>query len=114
MILDILFGVNCLKKFINEEKEIDFLDFINNCTEDEYDDLIPLENKIPFKNIKKHLNEYKYTKEVFVEEKIVKDIFFTNLLTYFPAYRYEQPNYLNDPYKINLNFTLNNDFNGYL
>lgn len=101
-------------RFINEEKEIDFLDFINNCTEDEYDDLIPLENKIPFKNIKKHLNEYKYTKEVFVEEKIVKDIFFTNLLTYFPAYRYEQPNYLNDPYKINLNFTLNNDFNGYL
>jgi hypothetical protein len=35
-------------------------------------------------------------------------------LTYFPAYRYEQPWYLNDPYKIKLNFKKESWFSWYL
>ncbi len=37
-----------------------------------------------------------------------------NVITYFPAYRYETPGYLNDPYKIYLDFTKESSFSGYL
>jgi len=41
-------------------------------------------------------------------------IFDNNILTYFPAYRYEQPYYLNDPYKFSVKFNIDSQFNGYL
>lgn len=41
-------------------------------------------------------------------------IFDNNILTYFPAYRYEQPYYLNDPYKFSVKFNTDSQFNGYL
>jgi hypothetical protein len=36
------------------------------------------------------------------------------VITYFPAYRYENPGYLNDPYKVHLNFSKESSFSGYL
>ena len=41
-------------------------------------------------------------------------IFDNNILTYFPAYRYEQPYYLNDPYKFSVKFNIDSQFSGYL
>lgn len=41
-------------------------------------------------------------------------IFDNNVLTYFPSYRYEQPYYLNDPYKFSVKFNTEMVFNGYL
>ena len=42
------------------------------------------------------------------------NIFDHNILTYFPSYRYEQPGYLNDPYKVNIGFNINPLFSGEL
>ena len=35
-------------------------------------------------------------------------------MTYFPSYRYELPSYLNDPYSISLNYSIDSQFAGYL
>ena len=41
-------------------------------------------------------------------------MFSANILTYFPSYRFELPSYLNDPYKVKLEFSKDNIFVGYL
>ncbi len=48
------------------------------------------------------------------DKKIVESILLNNILTYFPSYRYETPAYLNDPYKITLDFKKEGSFDGYL
>lgn len=95
---------------------IDYLDIRNQCTEEEYNEAIQLENKIPFSSFQNNLKEMNNLKKVssnLNREKILK-IFENNILTYFPSYRYEQPGYLNDPYKIKLNFRKESGFSGYL
>ena len=42
------------------------------------------------------------------------EVFSKGLFTFFPAYRFENPGYLNDPYKVNLEFNKTNAFSGYL
>lgn len=43
-----------------------------------------------------------------------KDLFYSNVLTYFPSYRYENPYYLTDPYKLKEKFNFKALFSGYL
>lgn len=49
-----------------------------------------------------------------VKSSEIKDIFNTNVVTYFPSYRYEVPNYLNDPYNVKLSFNTRNRFSNEL
>nr|MDD3720379.1 AAA family ATPase [Candidatus Gracilibacteria bacterium] len=98
------------------EETFDYLDIRNNCTEEEYNNAISIDEKIPFNQVQNDLKNENYIKKVssnFNKEKAEK-IFRNNLITYFPAYRYEQPGYLNDPYKIKLNFKKESGFSGYL
>ena len=41
-------------------------------------------------------------------------MFAENLITYFPAYRYEKPAYLNTPYSVDINFSKDTRISGYL
>ena len=100
-------------RFVDKEI-IDYLDIREICTEDEYNKAIIVDNKIPFFSFKSILEENKCIKIIQQNNLKIDTIFAQNLLTYFPAYRYEQPGYLNDPYKINLKFNLNPSFKGYL
>ena len=45
---------------------------------------------------------------------MVSSLFNNNILTYFPAYRYEKPSYLNDPYQFKVEYKIDSDFSGYL
>ena len=47
-------------------------------------------------------------------EPCTRDLFFTNVLTYFPSYRYENPYYLTDPYKLREEFNFDTLFSGNL
>jgi len=49
-----------------------------------------------------------------VTEEVATDLFFKNILTYFPSYRYEEPGYLNDSYKIKLEFNKTTVFRNHL
>jgi len=98
------------------DKTLDYLDVRNNCTEEEYNNAVTVDNKIPFSQFQGELKEQNYVKKVsseFTKEK-AENIFKDNLLTYFPAYRYEQPGYLNDPYKIKLDFKKLSGYSGFL
>ena len=101
-------------KFDNEI--IDYLDIRGQCTESEYNEAIKIEGKIPFSSFQSALKEANNIKKLssnLNKEKTYK-IFENNLMTYFPSYRYEQPGYLNNPYKIKLDFKKEWDFSGYL
>lgn len=102
-------------RFKEEDKCIDYIDCRGKMTEGEYNEIVLLENKIPYKNINLSLERNNCIKSFHTsKEDEVVEIFNHNILTYFPSYRYEQPGYLNDPYKVNVGFNINSAFSGEL
>ena len=112
-----------------EIKAIDHLDIRGNCTEKEYNKAITLSDKIPFDKVNSLLKSQSVVKPLAIfiknelltekqlseqKEERIRKVFLNNLLTYFPSYRYEQPGYLNDPYKIRLDFTKKHKSVGHL
>lgn len=98
----------------------EFIDYIDcrgkDLTVENYERTIQLENPIPFERIINRIQSDNCAK-VFsdnLNKERVMYIFDNNILTYFPAYRYEQPYYLNDPYKFSVKFNIDSQFNGYL
>ena len=103
-------------RFISDDgAHIDYIDFRGNCSSDYYDELIPLSDKIPFSTVENKLKQADVVKLWSISnKKEIATIFSDNLLTYFPAYRYEKPAYLNDPYSFDLSFSKEARFSGYL
>ena len=103
-------------RFNTPDGYIDYVDIRNKCTVQEYNDAIKIDNKIPFTELQSKLEQSNGIKKVsanFNKQK-AEDIFHNNILTYFPSYRYEQPGYLNEPYKIDIEFAKLSGFSGYL
>lgn len=103
-------------RFRDDEEKIDYLDIRNNCTEEQYHAAITIDSKIPYNQFKSQLEQANNIKKVssnFDSNKANK-IFSKNILTFFPAYRFETPGYLNDPYKVTLSFSKDTPFSGYL
>jgi predicted ATP-dependent endonuclease of OLD family len=103
-------------RFHTPEGNIDYVDIRAKCSQDQYNAAISLENKIPFANIQKDLEKNNFSKRVstLFDKNKAETVFNNNVITYFPSYRYETPGYLNDPYKVNLDFTKQISFSGYL
>lgn len=103
-------------RFKNGDKHFDYIDIRNKCTEDNYLSMVPFEDRIPFKAFSDDLNERGLTKQVSSTAipSEIKDVFNTNVVVYFPSYRYEVPNYLNDPYNVKLSFNVKNRFSNEL
>lgn len=115
-----LYNINATKtsfvylRFRSDESTYDYVDVRGDCNEEEYNTLININDKIPFSEIKNKASRgNKVTSKNFNETK-AKELFESNILTYFPAYRFEQPGYLNDPYAVKLNFKKRMPFSGYL
>lgn len=85
-------------------------------TEAEYNALELPSDKIQFHELKESIDRVGFAKKTSsnLDQKKAEAIFASNLLTYFPSYRYEAPGYLNDPYKIELNFAKTSGFSGRL
>lgn len=106
-------------RFKNGSEVIDYIDCRGKgLTEEKYNEEIQLDNKILFDEINSRLQESGSIK--IFSENLTKDntntisIFRNNIATYFPAYRFEQPYYLNDPYQIKIPFKMDVEFSGYL
>lgn len=115
--LDIAKPSVCYLRFGTSTGE--FIDYVNvrgPCSAADYEALTPLPNKIPFATLQASLEASNYAKGISsnVNQKKADEIFNTNVLTYFPSYRYEVPGYLNDPYQVELNFTKKSGFTGHL
>lgn len=99
----------------NDGTFADYIDARGEITQEWYDKNINLPNSIPFNHIDGQLqsgNNIKYWS--ISDKKEIEKLFDNSLYTYFPAYRYEEPSFLNDPYKIQLSFSTDSRFSGYL
>lgn len=108
-----------LRFAVHGGRKIDYVDARGdangNCTSEQYDAAIRVDNKISFGAFARQLAQLGNAKLVHgLDPASAKEIFQKNVLTYFPSYRYEQPGYLNDPYKVNLEFKTGSGFLGYL
>lgn len=102
-------------RFEHNEEIYDYIDVMGECTKEQLVDMLGTETKIDFQTVMKDLNAKKVVKKWSLNsKKIIKNLFNNGIYTYFPAYRYEQPSYLNDPYMIELKFRKETGFNGYL
>jgi predicted ATPase len=114
-------------RFKNSEGNIDYIDILNECSQEEYESAITLKERIPFELFNHQLKNNGNIKLAYglntrmsptlhkdLDKKRVEQIFKENVMTYFPAYRYETPGYLNNPYGIHLDFTKESSFVGYL
>ena len=103
-------------RFVGEDgNNIDYVDIQGECSEQEYINLIDFSDRIPYSDIKmKFLNSIAVKHWSISKEKVGQTLFDKNILTYFPAYRYELPIYLNDPFKLEMKYNYNNRITGYL
>ena len=104
-------------RFKDDNRNCDFLDLRNSCTLAEYDSTVSIENKIPFHEIQNQLNlkkSFKIINQPYHKEKEVQGIFEKNVVTYFPSYRFELPNFLNEKYQESVEHKLEAEYNGYL
>lgn len=105
-------------RFRNNKTNIDYIDIRRNCTSEEYDAAINIENKIPYNKFSSNFDSQSTIKYWHIENKektkLVSSLFKNNILTYFPAYRYEKPSYLNDPYQLKIEYKIDSNFSGYL
>lgn len=92
----------------------DYIDIRGQLTEEDYNRIIKINNKISFDKIG-HLIEKNGTLKFHdVSDEVVNDLFNNNILTFFPAYRFQKPGYLTEPYQVNLSFNKSSIFKGEL
>ena len=103
-------------RFISDSDTYDYVNITGQCSEEHYLSVARLENPVPFSKLEERsLKDNSFIKYWSLSSsKDIREIFSHRILTYFPAYRYEIPHYLNDPYKTELKFKTDMDFAGYL
>ena len=103
-----------MTRFYDANNEIiDYIDCRGIITSELYEAVITLKDKIPYHTFEKAIKDRKCVKtssKNYSKAQAI-DLFGNNIITYFPSYRYEQPIYLNDPYKIQLSFNVESEFN---
>lgn len=102
-------------RFNLDAEQIDYIDIRGNTTKEHYDEVISIENKIPFSAFSGGLeqqNNIKYFSSNLDKQK-AKRVFEHNIATYFPSYRFEYPGYLNNVYKSPLKFDCDSKIDGY-
>ena len=102
-------------RFKDNETIYDYIDICGNCTREQYENTITVDNKIGYNSFHVNLAQQNFTKYWDAKSNnIRKEMFEQNLLTYFPSYRFELPAYLNDSYSNHLKYSVHNKFTGYL
>ncbi|WP_339374388.1 AAA family ATPase [Picosynechococcus sp. PCC 8807] len=103
-------------RFMTEQGNVDYIDIRNQCTEEHYNESIELEGKITYGQFSGDLQQANGVKKLSNNwnQELAWNIFNKNVLTFFSPYRYEAPGYLNDPYKVSLDFRKTSGFSGYL
>lgn len=102
-------------RFEHNGEIYDYIDVLGNCMKEQLEELLGTETKIDFQAVVNALNNVNVVKKWSKNtKKTIKELFDNGIYTYFPAYRFEQPSYLTDPYMVNLKFKRETEFNGYL
>ena len=116
-----IFNLNSAKfslvyiRFKENEEIIDYIDCRGPILEEEYKTFLPY-TLIPFDKINNKLEKSNCIK-IFssnCKKNLVESIFENQVITYFPAYRFEKPSFLNDPYKKNIHLNQEEKWGGCL
>lgn len=108
--------------FEADGQEIHYIDMYGIINENDFNELMSVawesdDNSnwpINYLSIENYIDESKHIRYVSVDESKAKKTFTNNVLTYFPSYRYEQPGYLNDVFRMELSYKYTSDWTGYL
>ncbi len=102
-------------RFKDGEDNYDYIDVRDECTKDQYDNTINVNDKIDYNNFQRSLKQQNFTKYWNIQDNDKRKIMFEqNVLIFFPSYRFELPAYLNDSYSNPLKYSIDNKFSGYL
>lgn len=102
-------------RFENNGDIIDYIDIRNLVSDETYICAVRIDNPISYETLKREMGSRNVLKYFTLSDTSkIETLFDTNILTYFPAYRYEEPAYLNSPYSISLKFKKEMNFSGYL
>lgn len=103
-------------RFRHDDQYIDYFDCRGIISEEDYTQHIIVPQKIDYRVFIDELKETACIKQVSknFNKSMTKTIFDNQVCTYFPAYRYELPNYLNPPYKTQLEFSKDFIYDGNL
>lgn len=103
-------------RYINDDGYIaDFIDIRGKCSKEEYNNILSLTDKISYSILEKELKDGRVNKYWTLKNKNeITKLFSNNILTYFPAYRYEIPSFLNNYYTPKLHYKKEMDFADYL
>lgn len=104
-------------RFKNNDSNVDYLDSRNGGTIDWYEESVPMVDRIKYSEIKSNIEKRKAFKQVSTpctQEETIRSMFDSNLCTYFPSYRFELPNFLNEVFQHDITHKLNAEYNGYL
>ncbi|MDD3673573.1 MAG: ATP-binding protein, partial [Synergistaceae bacterium] len=102
-------------RFFADNKTIDYVSLRGKTNKKDFESIVPDDCTIKFDSLQSELdksNNIKYCSES--DKKSIEQLFKDNIITYLPSYRHEQPGYLNDPYKISINYGLEPNFSGHL
>ena len=102
--------------FNNDGDRWDYIDIRNECSENDYEANISIDNKIPYNEFSQELKVGKNVKKWcnFAQKDSVIKLFNQNLLTFFPSYRYESPGYLSDTYSFKIEHKIESGYSGFL
>ncbi|MCX7554526.1 AAA family ATPase [Marinicella sp. S1101] len=104
-------------RFRYNQENIDYVYIHQELSNKQYDQIVILEDKIPFTQIK---NRFKNNNGVCkqlsqnVDSKKSINIFSNNILVFFPSYRLEKPGYLNESNEINSDYNIEPNYMGEL
>lgn len=90
-------------RFEDQGQLYDYIDLRGDLSQNEYDKYVPLEDKITIESVQQELKTNNNIARIVsnnLNKESVSMLFNTNVLTYFPSYRFEYPGFINDPYKI--------------
>lgn len=103
-------------RFRNNGVACDYLDVRNLGLQEWYETSIPMADRVSYGKLQsssQRSNAFKYISDNLRKRKDAQAIFDNNIVTYFPSYRFETPNYLNDKFQPT-KFSVESKFNGYL
>lgn len=102
-------------RFKYNNQNVDYVDIRNHCSDEDYEDIIGvIPNHIPFSSISSTLENNNNVKYSSITSKLAHDIWNNNVITYFPAYRHELPNFLNDCYATQVDYSTKSGFSNTL
>lgn len=104
-------------RFNNNGSALDYADIRALNNKDWYESTIPFDNRIPYERMQSALDgaiSAKVLSDTLSKKETGVALLSSNIITYFPAYRFELPSYLNEEYKKEIQHQIESTYRGYL